>query len=86
MNPLWQQKRLRVFCEEKGILIAAYSPLGGPKGTPWGTNQVMQCELLKEIADAKGKTIAQVIFTYTIHLATNNPTHYQELCGWIWTS
>ena len=59
MNPLWQQKRLREFCEEKGILITAYSPLGG-KGTPWGTNRVMECDVLKEIADAKGKTIAQV--------------------------
>jgi diketogulonate reductase-like aldo/keto reductase len=59
MNPLWQQKRLREFCEEKGILITAYSPLGG-KGTPWGTNRVMECDVLKEIADAKRKTIAQV--------------------------
>ncbi|GMY18118.1 non-functional NADPH-dependent codeinone reductase 2 [Fagus crenata] len=59
MKPLWQQKRLREFCEEKRILITAYSPLGG-KGTPWGTNRVMECDVLKEIADAKGKTIAQV--------------------------
>ncbi|KAF8398864.1 hypothetical protein HHK36_014728 [Tetracentron sinense] len=59
MNPLWQQKKLREFCKEKGIHITAYSPLGA-KGAPWGTNQVMECEVLKEIAKARGKTVAQV--------------------------
>ncbi|KAH7848967.1 hypothetical protein Vadar_010980 [Vaccinium darrowii] len=59
MNPVWQQKKLRKFCEEKGIHVTAYSPLGA-KGTFWGTDQVMDCEILKEIARAKGKTLAQV--------------------------
>ncbi|KDP38187.1 hypothetical protein JCGZ_04830 [Jatropha curcas] len=59
MNPLWQQKKLRDFCEKKGIPVSVYSPLGA-KGTLWGTNLVMDCELLQEIAKAKGKTLAQV--------------------------
>ncbi|KAM5551301.1 non-functional NADPH-dependent codeinone reductase 2 [Rosa sericea] len=59
MNPLWQQKKLREFCERKGIIITAFSPLGA-KGTPWGTNGVMECETLKQIAEAKRKTLAQV--------------------------
>ncbi|CAL5339100.1 unnamed protein product [Camellia sinensis] len=59
VNPVWQQKKLREFCEKKGIHVTAYSPLGA-RGTPWGTSQVMDCETLKEIADAKGKTVAQV--------------------------
>ncbi|KAA8532402.1 hypothetical protein F0562_032429 [Nyssa sinensis] len=59
ISPLWQQKKLRKFCEEKGIHVTAYSPLGA-RGTIWGSNKVMDCEVLKEIADAKGKTIAQV--------------------------
>ncbi|XP_050275663.1 non-functional NADPH-dependent codeinone reductase 2-like [Quercus robur] len=59
MNPLWQQKKLREFCENKGIRITAYSPLGA-KGTLWGTNWVMECEVLKQIAEATGKTIAQI--------------------------
>ncbi|WCJ37066.1 NAD(P)-linked oxidoreductase superfamily protein [Euphorbia peplus] len=59
MNPCWQQKKLKPFCEERGIHITAYGPLGG-KGTPWGTNQVMECEALKDIATARGKTLAQV--------------------------
>ncbi|KAJ9708659.1 hypothetical protein PVL29_000603 [Vitis rotundifolia] len=59
MNPLWQQKKLREFCAEKGIHITAYSPLGA-KGTLWGTDRVMECEVLKEIARETGKSIAQV--------------------------
>lgn len=59
MNPLWQQQKLRQFCKEKGIHITAYSPLGA-KGTLWGTNRVMESEVLQEIAKAKGKTLAQV--------------------------
>ncbi|KAL0005105.1 hypothetical protein SO802_012666 [Lithocarpus litseifolius] len=59
MNPLWQQKKLREFCENKGIRITAYSPLGA-KGTLWGTNWVMECEVLKQIAEATGKTTAQI--------------------------
>lgn len=59
MNPLWQQKKLREFCMEKGVHVSAYSPLGG-RGTAWGSNRVMDCEVLHQIATSKGKTIAQV--------------------------
>ncbi|XP_059658397.1 non-functional NADPH-dependent codeinone reductase 2-like [Cornus florida] len=59
MSPLWQQSKLREFCEKKGIHVTAYSPLGA-RGTVWGTNQVLDCEVLKEIAEARGKTVAQV--------------------------
>ncbi|XVE85551.1 hypothetical protein DITRI_Ditri17bG0099300 [Diplodiscus trichospermus] len=39
MNPLWQQEKLRKFCNKKAILIIAYSPLGA-KGALWGSNRV----------------------------------------------
>ncbi|OMO78178.1 hypothetical protein COLO4_24817 [Corchorus olitorius] len=58
MNPLCRQKKLREFCNESGILLTAYSPLGA-KGTIWGSNKVMENEVLNEIAKAKGKTLAQ---------------------------
>jgi diketogulonate reductase-like aldo/keto reductase len=58
ISPLWQQKKIREFCEEKGIHVTAYSPLGA-KGMLWGTNNVMECQVLKEIAAARGKSIAQ---------------------------
>ncbi|RVW74328.1 D-galacturonate reductase [Vitis vinifera] len=58
MNPFWQQKDLREFCKAKGIQITAYSPLGGSR-TQWGDDRVMGCDVLKDIAKAKGKTTAQ---------------------------
>lgn len=59
MHPIWQQKKLRQFCDEKSIHITAYSPLGG-HGTLWGSNQVLENEVLKEIASSQGKTVAQI--------------------------
>ncbi|MED6203378.1 hypothetical protein PIB30_114935, partial [Stylosanthes scabra] len=59
MNASWQQKNLTEYCKSKGIIVTAYSPLGA-KGTRWGSNEVMDSELLKEIAQAHGKSVAQV--------------------------
>ncbi|GMJ13361.1 hypothetical protein like AT1G59960 [Hibiscus trionum] len=59
MNPLWQQKEMKEFCKAKGIHVSAHSPLGS-KGTIWGDNRIFECDLLEEIAKAKGKTSAQV--------------------------
>ncbi|XP_077236225.1 non-functional NADPH-dependent codeinone reductase 2-like [Tasmannia lanceolata] len=59
MNPVWNQKKLRDFCKEKGIHITAWSPLGA-SGNAWGTPAVMESPVIKEIAAAKGKTVAQV--------------------------
>ncbi|KAL2322111.1 hypothetical protein Fmac_026490 [Flemingia macrophylla] len=59
MNPTWQQKKLRAYCQEKGIILTAYSPLGAA-GSMWGSNNVVDNELLKEIAVTHGKSIAQV--------------------------
>ncbi|KAK9118137.1 hypothetical protein Scep_016230 [Stephania cephalantha] len=59
MHPLWQQSKLRDFCADKGIHVSAYSPLGG-KNAPWGSNAVFDCEELKQVAQAKGKTLAQI--------------------------
>ncbi|KAH7516193.1 hypothetical protein FEM48_Zijuj10G0109400 [Ziziphus jujuba var. spinosa] len=59
INPHWQQKKMREYCTEKGIHVTAFSPLGA-RGTPWGSNRVMQCQILNEIAETKGHTVAQV--------------------------
>ncbi|XVE84989.1 hypothetical protein DITRI_Ditri17bG0056100 [Diplodiscus trichospermus] len=58
LNPLWNQKKLREFCKSNGILLIGYSPLGA-SGTMWGSNRVLGCDVLKEIAKAKGKTVPQ---------------------------
>ncbi|KAJ8646874.1 hypothetical protein MRB53_008622 [Persea americana] len=59
MNPGWHQRKLRDFCKENGIHVSAWSPLGA-NGAPWGSPAVMENPVLKEIAAAKGKSIAQV--------------------------
>ncbi|XP_044491344.1 NAD(P)H-dependent 6'-deoxychalcone synthase-like [Mangifera indica] len=59
MNPSWQQKKLREYCKSKDIIITAYSPLGA-KGASWGSNRVLEDGALKQIANAHGKTVAQV--------------------------
>ncbi|KAL3724879.1 hypothetical protein ACJRO7_029965 [Eucalyptus globulus] len=59
MNVAWQQEKLRGYCREKGIQVSAWSPLGA-NGAAWGTLAVMESPVLKEIAIAKGETLAQV--------------------------
>ncbi|CAL5016724.1 unnamed protein product [Urochloa decumbens] len=59
LNPVWQQRTLRAYCAEKGIHVAAYSPLGGQNWDGTG-NAVMASEVLAGIAKARGKTVAQV--------------------------
>ncbi|MED6215990.1 Non-functional NADPH-dependent codeinone reductase 2 [Stylosanthes scabra] len=59
MNASWQQKNLTEYCKAKGIIVTAHSPLGA-KGNFWGSNHVMDSDLLKNIAHAHGKTVAQV--------------------------
>ncbi|XP_059649752.1 D-galacturonate reductase-like [Cornus florida] len=59
MNPVWHQKQIREFCIAKGIHVTAYSPLGA-NGTKWGDNRVVECNVIEEIAKARGKTTAQV--------------------------
>ncbi|KAL1364741.1 hypothetical protein HN51_012887 [Arachis hypogaea] len=54
-----QQKNLTEYCKAKGIIITAYSPLGA-QGTRWGSNDVIDSELLKDVAQVHGKTVAQV--------------------------
>uniref|UniRef100_A0ACD5YA15 Uncharacterized protein n=1 Tax=Avena sativa TaxID=4498 RepID=A0ACD5YA15_AVESA len=60
MNPAWQQRKLRAYCAEKGIHVAAYSPLGGQRWSGSEGNAVLESEVLAEIAKARGKSIAQI--------------------------
>ncbi|KAF8389654.1 hypothetical protein HHK36_024173 [Tetracentron sinense] len=59
MTPAWQQKKMREFCKENGIHMSAWSPLGA-NGAVWGSLAVMNSPILKDIALAKGKSVAQV--------------------------
>ncbi|KAK3415004.1 hypothetical protein EUGRSUZ_H00577 [Eucalyptus grandis] len=59
MNVAWQQEKLREYCRDKGIQVSAWFPLGA-NGAAWGTLAVVESHVLKEIAIARGKTVAQV--------------------------
>ncbi|XP_042488548.1 protein REDOX 2-like [Macadamia integrifolia] len=59
MNAAWQQRKLRKFCDEKGIHVSGWSPLGA-NGAHWGSFAVMKSPILQELAVAKGKSVAQV--------------------------
>ncbi|RRT77672.1 hypothetical protein GW17_00006094 [Ensete ventricosum] len=59
VHPIWQQRKLRDFCSEKGIHVSAYSPLGAV-GVFWGSDAVLECEEVKRIAQSMGKSRAQV--------------------------
>ncbi|CAK9182509.1 unnamed protein product [Ilex paraguariensis] len=59
VNPCWQQKKLIELCKDNGVLVVAYAVLGAV-GTFYGTNRVMESEVLKEIAKARGKTVPQI--------------------------
>ncbi|XP_026443536.1 non-functional NADPH-dependent codeinone reductase 2 [Papaver somniferum] len=59
MNPIWQQQKLRDYCKTNNIMVTAYSPLGA-KGTMWGSSGVMDSEVLNQISQVRGKSVAQV--------------------------
>lgn len=59
LNPCWQQKKLIDLCRANGIVVTSFSPLGAV-GTAWGSNRVMDNQVLKDIAKDKGKSVAQV--------------------------
>ncbi|CAA7047369.1 unnamed protein product [Microthlaspi erraticum] len=59
MSPVWQQRKLRELCKSNDVVVTAYSVLGS-RGAFWGTHKIMESDVLKEIAESKGKTVAQV--------------------------
>lgn len=78
MNPVWQQRKLRGYCSEKGIHVAAYSPLGGQNWSGDG-NAVLDSEVLAEIAKARGKSVAQVVYTPATFLLATARNYMQSV-------
>ena len=62
-HPYLQQAELKAFCKEHNIYLEAWSPLMNGK-------DVLNDEVIKEIAEAHGKTPAQVILRW--HLQYDN--------------
>lgn len=65
-HPYLNQLSLKTACEELGVVITAYSPLGSPD-RPWakpGDVVLMEDPKLVELAIKYGKTVAQILLRY----------------------
>jgi diketogulonate reductase-like aldo/keto reductase len=54
------------FCEQKGIHVTAYSGLGGPSFGKGGNDACLTHEVVTKIAEAKGKTPAQILLRWSV--------------------
>lgn len=68
LHPYFQQERLVAFCQQKEIAVTAYSPLGSPGN--YAPADLLENELLTEIAKAHGKTAVQVMLRFAIQRNT----------------
>ncbi|OGY17599.1 MAG: hypothetical protein A2784_00630 [Candidatus Chisholmbacteria bacterium RIFCSPHIGHO2_01_FULL_48_12] len=62
IHPYNSQKELVTYCQQQGIQVTAYSPLGS-----WRGKQVLLNDLvIKNIAEIHGKTAAQVLIKWSL--------------------
>jgi len=64
LHPYFQQRELKKYCEDKGIIIEAWAPLGGVD------HLCIDEPIIQNIAEKHGKTGAQVAIRW--HLQTGN--------------
>ncbi|WVZ98844.1 hypothetical protein U9M48_044221 [Paspalum notatum var. saurae] len=67
-HPVWQQGKLRAFCESKGIHLSAYSPLGSPGTMMVKAGAVLEHPAVVSAAEKLGKTPAQVALRWGIQM------------------
>lgn len=71
-HPYLSQNNLIEFCRKNGILITAYSPLGGPTGfspvRKEHSPEPLKDPKIQQLADKYGKTAAQIILRYLVSL------------------
>ncbi|KAJ7550000.1 hypothetical protein O6H91_07G077800 [Diphasiastrum complanatum] len=70
MHPVWQQKKLRKFCNGVGIHVSAWSPLGAP-GTYYGINDVFTNPVIKSISSKHNKSPTQVALRWSFQLGAS---------------
>jgi len=62
LHPEFSQKPLRSFCKERGIVVQAYTPLGGSRNV----ERMLANPVLNQIGKKYGKSAAQVILRWNI--------------------
>jgi len=70
VHAYFQQKELRVFCEDNGIVVSAYAPLGSPGRReafkPNGVPELMTDPMVETIAKRHGKATSQILLRFLI--------------------
>ena len=80
ISPVNTQKELISFCQERGIVVEAYSPFG--RGNL--VHDFMNNEMLNRIADSHGKSVGQVILRWAVQqgivvvVRSSNPQRIKE--------
>ena len=74
MHPRLTQKKLLKFCDQEDIAVTAFSPLGAPSYVSLGMakegDSLLKHERIIEIADAGGRTPAQVLLRWGVQRGT----------------
>ncbi|KAH7865342.1 hypothetical protein Vadar_005370 [Vaccinium darrowii] len=64
-HPVWQQAKLRAFCQAKGVHLSGYSPLGSPATLK---SNVLKNPVLNTVAQKLGKSTAQVALRWGLQM------------------
>lgn len=74
LHPLLTQERLLRYCQEEGIAVTAFSPLGSPSYVPIGMaraeESVLEHSVVTRAGQAHGKSPAQVVLRWGVQRGT----------------
>jgi diketogulonate reductase-like aldo/keto reductase len=64
------QKELKKFCEDRGIVLTAYSPLGNPgstANTKADKGQLLKDPTVMKLAQKYGKNVGQILLKFQVN-------------------